>query len=392
MQITLDKSDRKLLMWTGIILVPLVLALALFSSKEDEDSGIPSSYSAKSHGAKAAYLLLKEEGYRVERWENPPDQLPEDAHNTVLVLAGPTQVPSKDEKNALHTYLNRGGTILATGYEASIFLPQADAVLEPLPSAVWKDYHPEMLSKLTRAGTIKMSPAAHWGDALPEQSVHYAHDGKGIVVSYKVGEGEVIWWAGATPLTNLGIREAGNLDLFLNSLGASKNVHVFWDEYFHTSHRADVRYWSLPPIGFGLLQCGLAFLAFVLTFSRRHAPIRKLTEPSRLSPLEFVNTLGSLYHRANATRTALEVPYNRFRTLLTRRLGLRADTSSADLVRGAQNRMGYKDPAFQQTLSDIETGLHDLDLSEARVLQLVQQLSVHAHNLKLVFQEEQEKT
>ena len=54
-----------------------------------------------------------------------------------------------------------------------------------------------------------------------------------IVVSYKVGLGEVIWWGANTPLTNAAIAKSGNMALLLNSLGKPGEVRVFWDEYFH---------------------------------------------------------------------------------------------------------------------------------------------------------------
>ena len=62
----------------------------------------------------------------MERWEQSPAELPADPANTVLVLASPFRSPSRDEKNALQTYLSRGGKILATGPYASFYLPQAE--------------------------------------------------------------------------------------------------------------------------------------------------------------------------------------------------------------------------------------------------------------------------
>jgi len=385
-QITFDQSDRRLLKWTIAVLLVLIIVLAVFSKEDEADSGIPTTYSAQSSGAKAAYLLLKEEGYNVERWESPLDELPDDAAKTVLVLAGPIRGASQEEKNAVKVFLNHGGRVLATGYTASFFIPQSDAIPEALPDAVAKEYKPEILSPLTRGGTISFSPASHWGDGQPTELVHYAHEGKGLVVSYKYGKGEVIWWAGSGCLSNAGIRTAGNLDLLLNSIG-TKDAHILWDEYLHSYHEAETSYRSLPPIKYGLLQCLLAFVALLLAYARRNAPIHPLYEPSRLSPLEFVNTLGNLYQRAKATRTALEVPYQRFKSLLARRLGLRSNAPSADLARGARKRLAYKEPGLEETLEQIERSLDDLDLKEATVLELVQKLSRHAHNLKLISQE-----
>ena len=384
MQIKLDKSDRRLLMWTGLILLPVIILLA-FLSQDEEDSGIPTTYSAQSSGAKAAYLFLEEEGYNVERWEQSPEELPTESTDCVLVLASPAGVPSKMQKSALEQYLTGGGRILATGYWVSWFLPKMDVVSESAPKGVWKEYDPEILSPLTRAGRIRMTPNAHWGDAAQGQVVHYAQDGKGIVVSYRVGKGEVIWWAANTPLSNAGIAEAGNLALLMNSLGASKETRILWDEFFH-GQRSQSATIMVLPVWIGLAQCGLAVLALLFTFSRRNTPIRPLVEPSRLSPLEFVQTLGKLYRRANATRTALEVPYNSFRALLIRRLGLRNDVSSSELLQAAQKKLGYRDAGFEETFREVLQNLNEPYIKDEKVLELAQKLNQHARNLKLISQ------
>ena len=378
----LDKGDRKLLIGVGAIMVVLVVLLAL-SSGGEEESGVPTTYSAQSKGAKAAYLYLKEEGYNVQRWEDSPVELPLAAEDTVLVLASPGGRPRPEEKAALRSFLQHGGRILATGPAAGSFLPETNIVLEPVQAELWREYQPEVLSSITRAGTIRMSPLAHWGDAGSGQVVHYAQDGKGIVVSYKVGDGEVVWWGANTPLTNAGISQSGNLNLLLNSLGGSKETRILWDEFFHQDHLKAPSIMVLPTWA-GLGQCGLFMLVLLLTFARRNAPIRPLNEPSRLSPLEFVQTLGKLYRRANATRTALEVPYFRFRSLLIKRLGLRKDVSSAEMLTAARKKLGYLDPGFEDTVKAILVGLQDSKLKEAQALPLVQKLNRHARNLKLI--------
>ncbi len=391
MPVRLEKSDRRLLMWAAAILLPIMVALAISSPSEEQDSGIPSTYSAQTSGAKAAYLLLQDLGYQVERWEQPPSELPVDAANTVLVLARPHHPPSQSEKNELQTYLSRGGKILATGATAENYLPQADSEREPLLSPIGKEYHPQLLTPLTRGGGIQMSPAAYWKKSSTAFLAHYSDDGRPIVVSYKVGKGEVIWWGGTTPLTNAAIGSSGNLALLLNSLGAAGSVHVYWDEYFHNDRRmAGSYFWGTPSIKYASWQCFAIFLVLLFTYSRRNGPIHPWTEPIRLSPLEFVHTLGNLYHRASATHSALEVPYTRFRVLATRQLGIKTDVPSADLARAVRSRLGYKDDSLDKLLQQIETALYDPGLNEARALELVQQLSVYMQNLKLIPLERQE--
>jgi Domain of unknown function (DUF4350) len=385
----IEKSDRRLLIWAGVLMLPLVVALA-FLSQDEEESAIPSTYSAQTKGAKAAYLLLQDAGYIVERWEQSPAELPTDPAHTVLVLASPFRSPSKEEKNALQTYLGRGGKILATGASASFYLPQAETENESLPAPAWKEYQPQLLTPLTRGGAIQMSPAAYWKGPSTGSLAHYADEGRPIVVSYKVGLGEVIWWGANTPLTNAAIAKSGNLALLLNSLGEAGEVHVLWDEYFHGYRSSLGGYMSEPPLKYGFWQCVLVFLAFVFTFSRRNGPIHPLPEHSRLSPLEFVYTLGKLYRRANAVHSALAIPYARFRALATRQMGINPDVPVADLARAVRNQLRYKDDSFEELLRQIESALHNPELAEAYALELVQQLNQHMQNLKLISTERQE--
>jgi hypothetical protein len=392
----IEPSDRRLLIWAGIFVFLIIAALA-FLSEDETESAVPSTYSAQSHGAKAAFLLLKENGYKVERWEQSPAALPSDPENTVLVLASPYRVPTHDEKNALQLYVSRGGKILATGGNVSVYLPQADTESEALQMPSPKDYAPQLLSPLTSGGTIQMSPSAYWKGTSTSSLAHYADEGRPIVVSYKVGLGEIIWWGGNTPLTNASLSKSGNMALLLNSLGvgdqaSAAHVHIFWDEYFHGQRASAFSYLSDPSLAAGLAQCALVFIALIFTFSRRNGPIHPLPEPSRLSPLEFVHTLGKLYRRANAVHSALAIPYARFRMLAARRLGLNADIATADLARAVRSRLRYNDDSLAGLLQQIETALHNPQLAEAYALELAQQLNRHTQNLKLISSERQENT
>ena len=387
----IERSDRRLLMWAALFLLPIIVILA-FLSQEDDESFVPSTYSAQSRGAKAAYLLLEDLGYKVERWEQSPTELPAEAANTVLVLASPYRLPTPQQKNALQLYLSRGGKVLATGPYAWFFLPQADTEYESLPSPSWKEYQPQLLTPITRGGAILMSPVAYWKNPSTAVLVHYADEARPVVVSYKVGNGEVIWWAATTPLTNAGINKSGNLALLLNSLGPAAQVQVFWDEYFHGYQSSFTGYFFEKPVIFGVLQCALIFIALIFTFSRRNGPIHPLPEPSRLSPLEFVHTLGRLYHRAHASHAALAVPYARFRTLATRQLGLGAQVPASELARALNGRLRAKDAGLDELLAQIENALRSPDLSEKRALDLAQQLARRTQNLQLIPLTTQETT
>lgn len=384
----IEKSDRRLLMWAALLLLPLIVALA-FLSQEEEESSIPSTYSAQSRGAKAAYLLLEDLGYKVERWEQSPTDLPSEPAHTVLVLASPYRPPTPQEKNALQIYLSHGGKIVATGSYAWFYLPQAETEYEPLPSPAPKEYSPQLLTPITRGGAIQMSPGAYWKDSSTAVLVHYADESRPVVVSYKVGNGEVIWWAASTPLTNAAISKSGNLALLLNSLGPVNDVQVLWDEYFHGYRSSFSGYFFEKPVIYGVLQCLLVFIALLFTFSRRNGPIHPPDEPSRLSPLEFVHTLGRLYHRAHVTHSALAMPYARFRMLAARQLGMNPDAPTSELARALKTRLRYKDDELDQLFEQIENALRSPELSEKYALELAQQLAQRTHDLKFISLEQE---
>jgi len=385
----IERSDRRLLIWAGVFMLVVILSLT-FLSQDEEESGIPSTYSAQRHGAKAAFLLLQQSGYRVQRWEQSPTNLPADPAHTVLVLASPFRAPTRDEKNALQTFVDRGGKVLVAGRSVSLYVPQAETENEPVLSPVAKEYQPQLLTPLTRGGAIQMSPGAYWKGLATSSLAHYSDGDRPIVVSYKAGLGEVIWWGASTPLTNAAIARSGNMALLLNSLGQADEVQIYWDEYFHGEQSSLIGYVGDPPLKFGLLQTLLVFLALIFTFSRRNGPIHPLPQPSRLSPLEFVSTLGKLYRRANAVHSALAIPHARFRAQAARQLGIRQDVPAADLARALTNRMRYKDDSLAELLRQIENALHNPELQEAQALELVQQLNQHTHKLKLNPTERQE--
>ena len=108
---TLDPGDRKILLVAGTILLLLIVATVAFapSTNDAEGQGIPSTYSAANNGAQAAYLLLGELGYRSERWEKSPTELPANSAGNILILAGPSDFPDKSEREALLKFVKSGG-------------------------------------------------------------------------------------------------------------------------------------------------------------------------------------------------------------------------------------------------------------------------------------------
>ena len=199
-------------------------------------------------------------------------------------------------------------------------------------------------------------------------------------MTWRLDRGRILWWAAPTPLTNSGISRPGNLAFFLNCIQAARpgagpgRITILWDEYFHGYRGSLWDYFQETPVPWAIFQLAVIGLFIFLTFGRRSGPIVSQITVSRLSPLEFVDTLGDLYRRAKAGPAAVRVAYQRFRTNLTRRMTLAPSVSNMQLDAAVRERLSWKQPGLFDTLQRAEKGSHTSDLTGADALKIVQAL------------------
>src|SRR5579863_4384642 len=371
-------ADRKLLMIGGALLLVLVVcSAALAPPLEQGNSPIPSTYSSESAGAAAAYELLSRLHYPVRRWEQSPTELDGDYDNTLLILAQPFQAPSTEERKALGEFVEEGGHVLFTGENIRDYFPDAN-VSHTRPDPDWKTFSPSVPNHLVPAAQhVTLQPQAYWGKRNGAQLELYGDEDSPVVVSWKIGDGEILWWAGSTPLTNAGITRDDNLAFFLNSVaGWSKDepYQIYWDEYFHGQRSSLWSYVDKTSLPWGLVQLALLAIAVILTFSRRSGPTYVPAPVSRLSPLEFVDTLGGLYERAGAASSAVSISYGRLRSLLTRHLSLPGNIPDAELAQSAEQRLSWKNSGLGELLRNAQAAGQVTKLRPSEALDLVQKL------------------
>jgi hypothetical protein len=373
------RSDKRLIWYAGICGLLLVAAIALTAPPAQQSAQAPSIYSPGLGGARAAYLLLRDLRYDVHVWEEPPAAISALAPGAVLILAEPSEKPTAGERKSLREFVDKGGRILFCGNSIPDFFPDARlsaSVTDPrltryaavLPSAVSRDASPVILK-----------PRAYWGPLTPAQVRLYGDENSATVVSWRLGAGEVLWWAAATPLTNEEITHSGNLNLFLNSVSADspsgEATPVYWDEYFHGQRAGLLSYIDKTPVGWAAFQIFLIFLAVLFTFSRRSSPLMRPAPVSRLSPLEFVDTMGALYQHAGATSIPVQVASRHLRLELARRLALPAVTQDADLADAASIRLGLDRGLLAKALNEAPGRGNTRKLRPREALARVQTLS-----------------
>jgi hypothetical protein len=376
MPVSLDRSDRKIVIGATAILVLLVAATAVLAPPQAAPAPASSSYSPAADGAKAAYELLGELGYHIERWAQPLPELPDDPENNVLVISEPLGGVASSESEALERFVRRGGKLLITGPSVHNFVLGGGATTQ--------NYQAAAVSPISR-GTpvITMAATVRWQDDGANAAPIYAREGNAVVVAYKLGEGEVIWWASAMPLSNVGISAQGNLNLLLNSLGPSNGTRILWDEYYHGDRRSLSAYLSGTPVLWALLQGGIICVMLVLAFGRRTGPTRMPVVESRLSPLEFVETLGALYQSAGAASGAVSTVWERFRYLVCTRLGLPRTANVRQMYDSARERLGWTEPGFFEAMQNAERASTDVSLSSKDALRIVESIEHYAGLLEL---------
>ena len=389
MPASIDTGDRKLLVMGGAILLVLTAGLAFVGiDPQEQGMSIPSTYSSGSSGARAAYLLLQDLHYKVSRWERSPTELPSDPDNAVLIIAEPLDTPTKEERKALKRFVDEGGQVLFTGARIKSFFPEAK-VDTGIPTLESKTFSADFPSNYTSgAEKIVLQSGATWKAPVANQLPLYGESRSPVVVSWRIEGGRVLWWAAATPLTNSGITREGNLNLFLNAMDSPVRsdrlaVQIFWDEYFHGQRTSLWSYVQKTPVAWGLVQVAVLGVIVFLTFGRRSGPIVLPPVVSRLSPLEFVDTLGGLYERAGAEPAVVGFVYQRFRATLSRQLRLSASASDTELADAVQGRLGWKESELKSTVARALVASRSHKVTPEEALGLIRDLERYEEQLGL---------
>jgi hypothetical protein len=213
--------------------------------------------------------------------------------------------------------------------------------------------------------------------------VQYGCAGSPAVVEYEYGSGHVVWWAGSNPLENGSIERGQNLDLLLNSLGPRDGRHFYWDESLHGETRTVWSFAGGPALT--ILRAGLLGLALlvVLSFSRRSGPVREVPAPVRSTPVEFVEALGSLYRKADASSTAVSIAWERFRRKALKLCGMRAQGVSSEVLgRVLRRRFPNASESLEADLAICEEAAGNEAISPREALRMVQLLSRHMNDLE----------
>jgi hypothetical protein len=234
----------------------------------------------------------------------------------------------------------------------------------------------------------------HWEDKGADYKVRVEQrcGADAVVVRFRVGEGEAIWWSSAMPLSNQGLSADPSLKLALASLGTPGHTILF-DEYMHTwrdsvrSTVAGLPWWSLA------LQSIAVALLLVYSFSRRSGPLRLPVTFPRTSPIEFAESMGHLYGKACATSAATEAARGRVLDFLREHCGIPREQLRAQppaVAETLSGRFGGEWTDLEQHLRQAaeigEQSFGEKPLAPRSALKLVQSLDADFRRLRETMQ------
>jgi translation initiation factor 1 (eIF-1/SUI1) len=104
--------------------------------------------------------------------------------------------------------------------------------------------------------------------------------------------------------------------------------------------------------------------------------VREVPLPARSTPVEFIEALGSLYAKAGASATAVQLAYDRFRRGMGALCGVKGMQMDArSLADALRRRFPATGAELEKDLAECESACNDDLLAPKKALALVQKLS-----------------
>jgi hypothetical protein len=310
----------------------LLVVLAMVISPPPDPGGKGTSYDASAAGFRAAYLLLEELHYPVERSRQA-------AGGSVRWVLEPTDTKEKDVLS-LDGWVRRGGVVLLAvtdGKYAQHLGLNLTVQTKPRVPSVEPTAGSDVDSLDTGDTRVDVTgPAGRAWDGVRVNN-------EPLVTIVPHDRGEV--WVLRRPevFRNQNLRHPGNAVLACRLAEAMLNRkpgELAFDEFCH-GLRARPGVAALlfrPPMLFVTLQA-LAAAALVLWyFAPRFGPVKPVPPPSRRSKEEYLDAVATLLRRKGDTVDAFRTVQRDLRRRVESDLGLPAGTPVEQTVREAARR------------------------------------------------------
>ncbi len=389
--------------WTLALLFGLYLALTIYAERTAQQTTTkvtPSSFNTKTSGLKAYYLLLEQQGFRVDRLRAPWQSV--GAGDRLLIVAEPTDkdrpvLPA--EASALKKWVESGGSLLYFTAAPPRELDPNDPLLGDLAVTTGggdaQTAAPEKPDSPYFAGVKAVeyeSPVRIKPAKKAKYTTLLKDDDGALLIEKTLGKGRIVVAALGEIAGNGAIRKADNAVLLVNFASAlGGDGAIQFDEYHHgvgfaAAADATGGVWSVVPVPLRLaLYAGfLLFAALLYNNNRMFGRLRPAPPIVPRSSADYVGSAGTLLHRAGAADLAIAMIYERFVRDLNRALDLPPDSELSKTVSEAQRKFSINAPQFQQTLTRCEAARQGERMRESEMLALARQIESYRRVCQLV--------
>jgi Domain of unknown function (DUF4350) len=321
----------------------LLMVLASLFGGENEPIGRGTSYDASNSGFRAAYLLLEELGYPVERSKRPTGGAAR------LVLA-----PEESAKEAqeLLGWVADGGVIVL-GDDSKTFAGDMSVVLDVKKLEPDPGEQPATgvagVAHLA-GGNVRVS----WPGGEGRVWARIGDEPAITVYSHGLGE---IWLLNAPGLfTNKHLREADNAILLcrlVDALLTNRTGVIAFDEVVHGMRERPgvVELLLRPPATWMTLQCLLLMAVLLWHYMPRFGALRQVNQASRRSKAEFLDAMASLLDRKADYGEAYRTARQDLAREIERELGLPSAAPPQVIAREAARRRPVKEDVLCRLLA-----------------------------------------
>ncbi|MDE2126096.1 MAG: DUF4350 domain-containing protein [Armatimonadetes bacterium] len=306
------------------VLTAVCAAFGLFRLALDRAVATPSNAAAPSVGSatpagvKAAYELMRAEGYRVGTWNAGFSKLHQSTAAVLLVTLPIQQPITMQEEQDLSRWVRNGGTLVAflSRRGSAALLASMPAGLQLAAGAGYDSGGPVR----PVIDTFRFGPLAPASASRLELSPHsawtpiYVDTGGVLVATARSGKGRTMAVADGGIISNRTIAEANNAVLLVSSgrvLNYTRTSRILFDEYHHQSGRTsplpEVGMWRLAPPWLKYLAVALVVLGLFSLASAQFCipPVGAVTPRAEGAATDYLEELARWYQRCHAQAWAL---------------------------------------------------------------------------------------
>lgn len=328
--------------WVLVLLavcVPAVIVGSAFSEGVNqllpETLPNPTTYNKKASGYSALYELCEKAGLSVKRWELPYRRLSASKQRGTLVLVLPWDILDRADVDYITNWVEKGNDFVYLDY---FTYKSGQKLLDRLnvDDVAQRKGAKEQLVELDQS----VPQSQHINSGLKVTSEVKFKGGNTLADGYftevRLGKGRVLIGSVPDLCSNKHIADPAyrdNFQFMINWLSSSRHPILFDEKAHGYSSGANVFFFILKsPVGFILLQLAIIALVALISLNQRFGAAKLVSNPRKISNLEFIDGLASTYERARARDAAWAMMFNPLHSKLCRTLGVAPDAPDEELA------------------------------------------------------------